>query len=56
VEVLAARLREADETISSLAFLTVKGGVARALLELAENLGEQTDAGAILLPSMFDQR
>ena len=44
VEVLAARLREADETIASLAFLTVKGRVARTLLELAENLGEQTDS------------
>ena len=50
VEVLTARLREANETIAALAFLTVKGRVARALLELAENLGEQIDSGAILLP------
>ena len=56
VEVLTARLREANETIASLAFLTVKGRVARALLDLAENLGEQADSGAILVPSMFRQR
>jgi CRP/FNR family transcriptional regulator len=31
VEVLTARLREANETIAALAFLTVKGRVARAL-------------------------
>jgi CRP/FNR family transcriptional regulator len=56
VTVLAARLREADDTIASLAFLTVKGRVARALLELAESLGEETDSGAILIPPMFHQR
>ena len=56
VEVLAARLREADKTIASLAFLTVKGRVARALLELAENLGEQAGSAAILVPPMFHQR
>ena len=56
VEVLTARLRQANETIAALAFLTVKGRVARALLELAENLGEQIDSGAILLPPMFRQR
>ena len=55
VKVLAARLREADETIASLAFLTLKGRVARTLLELAENLGEENDSGAILIPRMFNQ-
>jgi CRP/FNR family cyclic AMP-dependent transcriptional regulator len=54
--VLAARLREADETIASMAFLTMKARVARALLELAEKLGEEMDSGAILLPPMFHQR
>jgi CRP/FNR family transcriptional regulator, cyclic AMP receptor protein len=36
VGVLAARLRESDDTIASLAFMTMKARVARALLELAE--------------------
>jgi CRP/FNR family cyclic AMP-dependent transcriptional regulator len=40
VGVLAARLRETDDTIASLAFMTIQARVARALLELAECLGE----------------
>jgi CRP/FNR family transcriptional regulator len=34
VNVLAARLRQADDTIASLAFLPMKGRVARAVLSL----------------------
>ena len=52
---LLVRLRDADETIASSAFLTLKGRVARTLLELAENLGEENDSGAILIPRMFNQ-
>ena len=55
VKLLAARLRQADDVIASLAFLPVKARVAHALLALAENLGEQTDSGAILIPRMFNQ-
>jgi len=36
---LAARLREANETIASHALLSVKGRIARALLEIAAILG-----------------
>jgi len=56
VRMLAARLREADETISSLAFLSLKGRVARALLGLAKNLGEETESGGVLLPRTISQR
>jgi CRP/FNR family transcriptional regulator, cyclic AMP receptor protein len=55
VKLLAARLRQADEIIASLAFLPAKARVAQALLALAENLGEKTDSGAILIPHMFNQ-
>jgi len=55
-EALGARLLKANETIASLAFLTVKGRVARALVELAENLGNENNSGAILLPPIFRQR
>ena len=55
VKLLAARLRQADDVIASLAFLPVKARVAHALLGLAENLGEKTDSGGILIPRMINQ-
>jgi CRP/FNR family transcriptional regulator, cyclic AMP receptor protein len=55
VKLLAARLRHADEIIAALAFLSVKARVARALLTLAEDLGEATDSGEILIPRMIHQ-
>jgi CRP/FNR family cyclic AMP-dependent transcriptional regulator len=55
VKLLAARLRQADDVIASLAFLPVKARVAHALLGLAENLGEETDSGGILIPRMINQ-
>jgi len=56
VKVLATRLRDTDETIASLAFLSMKGRLARALLELSENLGQESDSGAIRIPYMISQR
>jgi CRP/FNR family transcriptional regulator, cyclic AMP receptor protein len=56
VKVLAARLRQADKHIASLAFLTAKGRVAYALLEIAESLGEQTGSGEVLIPRMINQK
>jgi CRP/FNR family transcriptional regulator len=53
---LANRLRETDNTIAALAFLTWKGRVARALLEIAEGLGEQTESGETLINKMISQR
>jgi CRP/FNR family transcriptional regulator len=55
VNVLAARLRQADDVIASLAFLPIKSRVARALLSLAEIVGEETDSGQILIPRTLDQ-
>jgi CRP/FNR family transcriptional regulator len=55
VKLLAARLRQADDMIASLAFLPVKARVAQALLSLAKNLGEKTDSGAVLIPRMINQ-
>jgi CRP/FNR family transcriptional regulator, cyclic AMP receptor protein len=49
VNVLAARLRDADEATAAASFLTVKARVARALLELAKHLGEDAGAGRILI-------
>jgi CRP/FNR family transcriptional regulator len=55
VKLLAARLRQADDVIASLAFLPVTARVAHALLALAENLGEEADSGGILIPRMINQ-
>jgi CRP/FNR family transcriptional regulator len=55
VKLLAARLRQADETIASMAFLPIKGRVARTLLTLAENVGEETDSGGTVIPRMINQ-
>ena len=49
VTVLASRLRETDEALAATSFLTVKARLARALLELAELLGEDHGSGRILI-------
>ena len=49
INVLAARLRDADEATAAASFLTVKARLARALLELAKHLGEDAGAGRILI-------
>ena len=49
VSTLASRLREADEEMAAASFLTVKARVARALLELAEHLGQETASGRITI-------
>jgi CRP/FNR family transcriptional regulator, cyclic AMP receptor protein len=55
VRLLAARLRQADDVIASLAFLPVKARVAQALLTLAETLGKQTGSGGVLIPRTIHQ-
>ena len=45
---LAARLRQVDEALAATTFLTVKARVARALLELAEYIGQPSSAGQIV--------
>jgi CRP/FNR family transcriptional regulator, cyclic AMP receptor protein len=55
VKLLAARLRQADNIIASLTFLPMKARVAHALLALAENLGEETDSGGVLIPRSINQ-
>ena len=50
--ILAARLRETDEALAAASFLSVRGCVARTLLELADYIGRDAGYGRILL----DQR
>ena len=56
LKVVAARLRRADKHIASLAFLSAKGRVAYALLEIAESLGEQNGSGEVSIPRMINQK
>src|SRR5258708_30061610 len=49
VSTLVSRLREADDAMAAASFLAVKARVARALLELAEHLGRETDSGRIVI-------
>ncbi len=53
---LARRLRQTDETVAALAFLTWKGRVARALLEIAESLGKTSKSGEIVINDMISHR
>src|SRR5262245_22785142 len=50
--ILAARLRETDEALAAASFLSVRGCVARTLLELVDYIGRDAGRGRILL----DQR
>ena len=49
VSTLVSRLREADHAMAAASFLTVKARVARALLELAEHLGRETESGRTVI-------
>ena len=49
VKTLARRLREADESLAATTFLSVKGRLARALLNVAEYVGEGKGGSRIQL-------
>jgi CRP/FNR family transcriptional regulator len=49
VAILASRLRQADKALAAASFLTVRGRVARALLELAELAGRPSGPRRIVI-------
>jgi CRP/FNR family cyclic AMP-dependent transcriptional regulator len=53
--ILAARLRQVDEALATTTFMTVKARVARALLELAQHLGQPSSAGQIVFKERVSQ-
>ena len=55
VRTLARRLREADDDLAATTFLSVKGRLARALLNLAEFVGEDDGGGRIQLRLKISQ-
>jgi CRP/FNR family transcriptional regulator, cyclic AMP receptor protein len=55
LNVLATRLRQADEALAASSFLPVKARIARVLLDLAKNLGENTASGHIMIGHKISQ-
>ena len=55
VRTLARRLREADDDLAATTFLSVKGRLARALLNLAEFVGENHGDGRVQLHLKISQ-
>src|SRR5215471_455766 len=55
VNVLAARLREADQALAAASFLTVKARVASALVALGELFGEPQGADHIVIRYKINQ-
>ena len=55
VTLLAARLRGADSVLAAGSFLTLKGRVARALLDLSEAFGHDVGQGRILIRQKLSQ-
>jgi CRP/FNR family cyclic AMP-dependent transcriptional regulator len=49
VKILSIRLREADKELAASTFLSGKGRLARALVELAEHFGRPWSSGAVTL-------
>jgi CRP/FNR family transcriptional regulator, cyclic AMP receptor protein len=52
---LATRLRETDVTLATESFLSLRGRVARTLLELAEHFGEDVGSGRIVIHQKTSQ-
>ena len=55
VSILATRLREANEALVAATFLSAKGRVARAFLEIAEHMGADRPEGRIVLNQKVSQ-
>jgi CRP/FNR family transcriptional regulator, cyclic AMP receptor protein len=55
VKVLATRLRLTDETVAAGSFLSLKGRVARTLLELAEDFGRNVGSDRVVIHQKIGQ-
>jgi CRP/FNR family transcriptional regulator, cyclic AMP receptor protein len=55
VWLLIQRLREADTVIAASSFLSLKGRVARTMLELAEHFGQEVGPGRIVIRQKIGQ-
>jgi CRP/FNR family transcriptional regulator, cyclic AMP receptor protein len=55
IRVLAQRLRETDTVVAASSFLSLKGRVARTILELAEHFGQEVGLGRIVIRQKIRQ-
>ena len=55
VRLLAQRLRETDTGVAASSFLSLKGRVARTMLELAEHFGQEVGSGRIVIRQKIGQ-
>jgi CRP/FNR family transcriptional regulator, cyclic AMP receptor protein len=55
VRLLAKRLRETDTVVAASSFLSLKGRVARTMLELAEHFGQEVAPGRIVIRQKIGQ-
>ena len=55
VKVLATRLRLTDETVAAGSFLSLKGRVAKTLLELAEDFGRNVGSDRVVIHQKIGQ-
>jgi CRP-like cAMP-binding protein len=55
VRLLAQRLRETDSVVAASSFLSLKGRVARTMLELAQHFGQEVAPGRIVIRQKIGQ-
>ena len=55
IRLLAERLRETDRTVAASSFLSLKGRMARTLLELADHFGQEVGPGRIVVRQKITQ-
>jgi len=55
VKILAQRLRETDTVVAASSFLSLKGRVARTMLELAGHFGQEVEPGRIVIHQKIGQ-
>ncbi|MGC2078445.1 MAG: Crp/Fnr family transcriptional regulator, partial [Xanthobacteraceae bacterium] len=55
VKLLAQRLRETNSVVAASSFLSLKGRVARTMLELAEHFGQEVAPGRIVIRQKIGQ-
>ena len=55
IVLLAKRLRETDTVVAAGSFLSLKGRVARTMLQLAEHFGQEVGSGRIVINQKISQ-
>jgi CRP-like cAMP-binding protein len=55
VKLLAHRLRDTDDVVAASSFLSLKGRVARTMLELADHFGQEVAPGRIVIRQKIGQ-